>query len=139
MNRHRHERIEAMNLTLYCYLAQAVTPPDLKEVANAAKWKPFMSRETALMLGVIGAISLAFFIWAFFIRKRRSTDPHRRVIEPGATAEDGAPARENRGRHGGHRHRRHHRRSSQKLHRNPTLQETGGLPPLRPEDQPPVV
>jgi hypothetical protein len=35
----------------------------------------------------------------------------------------------------GHHHRRHHRREHRQ--RNPTLAETGGLPPIRSEIQPP--
>jgi hypothetical protein len=34
-----------------------------------------------------------------------------------------------------HRHKHHRRRSQRKL--NPTLAQTGGLPPIRKEDKPP--
>jgi len=34
-----------------------------------------------------------------------------------------------------HKHHHHHRRSQRKL--NPTLAQTGGLPPIRKEDKPP--
>jgi hypothetical protein len=121
-----------MNLNLWCYLAQVGTQPVTKGLDKGTRWDPPISREAALILGLSVALGLALFVWAFFFRKRRSNEPHRRVLEAGPMSEEGAPMREERSHHG---HRRHRHRRTSHTHRNPTLQETGGLPLPRPDDQ----
>ena len=98
-----------------------------------------MSNEHTLLLGVIFAVVAGLFVWAFVFRKRRPSSGHRDVLEPGSTTDDGKPVAQPRQHH---RHRRQHRRRHRRSwhnHSNPSLQETGGLPPQRPEDQAPVV
>ena len=123
-----------MNQTFKCYLAQGGGAPPLGELSRSGKLKSPLGTETMMILGLGLGLGLALFAWAFFFRKRRPNDPHRQVIEAGSMKNDGAPAQ---GGHHGHRRHRHRRRQSSHSHRNPTLQETGGLPPLRPEDQAP--
>lgn len=84
-------------------------------------------KEILLIVGIAFVLSAALFIWAAFWRKRRRTSSrHHGNAHPGG---EPSPAEHKR-------HRRRRRKSSHpdKRPRNPTLAETGGLPPLRPED-----
>jgi hypothetical protein len=129
-----------MHLKTYCYLAQGGgTGPTVNELTGGARIKSPFHTETVLILGLAVLVGLSFFAWAFFFRKRRPADPHRQVIEAGSTDDQGEPTKGDRHHHHGHRRRHHRHRHTSHTHRNPTLQETGGLPPLRPEDQPPPV
>jgi hypothetical protein len=80
-----------------------------------------------IAIGVIAALALA---WAIFIRKRENDRPSRYSYprltgsgKTGSASEEGSKGQRRRKR------RRRHRR-------NPTLAETGGLPPLRNEGMP---
>ena len=86
-----------------------------------------------LLFGAVGIVTLLILGWAIFIRKRPDEGSRRYSY----------PSRETRGNdkagettaEGGRRKRRRKRRS-----RNPTLAETGGLPPIRSDgyfDNPP--
>jgi hypothetical protein len=125
-----------MNLKLTLYLAQGAAVAAPEEMVKTTKWGWMGSGETMLVVGLATVLGLGLFAWAFFFRKRRPSDPHRRVIEAGATAGDGTPASDPSPNHR-HRRRHHRHRRSSHTHRNPTLQETGGLPAPRPDDQPP--
>ncbi len=93
-----------------------------------------------IVIGAIGCVTLLILFWAMFFRKngrrrRHHSHHHRHEQEPAPVA---APAVANNldappppERHHRRRHRRHRHRS-----RNPTLAETGGLPPIRSEGQP---
>jgi hypothetical protein len=113
--------MKSLNNPLFCFLAQGRgTLPNVPPRPNGATLQSWLSPEVLAVLGVIAALALGLFVWAFFIRRRKPTDPGARAIEGGlAPAEDANPSRSPHG------------------HRNPTLQETGGLPPSRPEDEPP--
>jgi len=127
-----------MNLMSSFYLAQGTgARPPADFYKTAGRPGGFFTGETILILGLVLLLGAAAFAWALFLRKRRPHDSRRRVIEAGSTADDGAPVQ---GEHRHHRHgqRRRRHRSSRHTHRNPTLQETGGLPAPRPEDQPPA-
>ena len=96
------------------------------------------TREKVLIFGAIGVVTLLILIWAVFFRKgpRPSGDHrqwHQHSSKPAQAAQaaaggEASPPSEKRRRrrHSG----RHHRQ------RNPTLAETGGLPPIRPEGPP---
>ena len=85
--------------------------------------------EIFALLGVILLIVIGLFIWAAFIRKtkrrkRKYREPegnYRERLEENATGIK--TYLEKRRKHRRHKHHRH----------NPTLSETGGLPPRRPE------
>jgi hypothetical protein len=84
-------------------------------------------KEILLIIGIAFVLSAALFIWAAFWRKRRrASSRHHGNAHPGG---ESLPAEHKR-------HRRRRRKSSHpdKRPRNPTLAETGGLPPPRPED-----
>jgi hypothetical protein len=90
-------------------------------------------RNQLLLVLLLGALSLGLLIWAAFYRKSKQRRRHRH--RPHAWQVDPTETRSDRRRR--HRERRRHSEHP-KLPMNPTLAETGGLPPRRPEDQPPV-
>lgn len=132
--------MKSIHSLLFCFLAQGQVPnPMLPDKPRGASVSSVMSREVMAVLGIILALALVLFIWAFFIRKRKPVDPHLRAIEPGPTLPEPAESSGGAHRHRHHRRHRHRHRKRDGSHsqRNPTLQETGGLPPYRPDDAPP--
>lgn len=122
---------------LVCLLAQA----DFVREAPRATPLPKLSSssfgsEVAGILSIALVLAAALFCWAFFLRKRQHPDPHVRTLQEGSVFS---------GNSSGHQpHRHHSRRRRRRRHhphhegtpgpRNPTLHETGGLPPVRSED-----
>jgi hypothetical protein len=118
--------------TIAIFLAQAVP-------ADGFSWESM--RERLIIFGAIGLVTLVLLLWAVLLRKkRRRRHSHHHwhhhtptpVDVPVApqNADAPAPPEKRRRRHSRHRHRP----------RNPTLAETGGLPPVRveipPKDEP---
>lgn len=102
----------------------------MKEAAKNAHWRP-LGMELPVLVGVLLGIASLLFIWAFFLRKRPkhargSLVMHRAAHAPESLGPDA-------------RRRRRKRRPEHPDNwgRNPTLGETGGLPPARPEDTAP--
>jgi hypothetical protein len=95
------------------------------------------TRGILLVFCSIGLITLMALVWVTFFRKRgRRRRKHHHAQESPSLDEileipkdEGAPSPPKKRRHR-RRSGRHHRP------RNPTLAETGGLPPVRPEDAP---
>jgi FtsZ-interacting cell division protein ZipA len=94
-------------------------------------------RERLIIFGAIGLVTLLVLLWAAFIRskrRRRHSHHHRHhhaqkpTEVPAASQNEDvpAPSEKRRRRHSHHGHRP----------RNPTLAETGGLPPIRQENPP---
>ena len=84
----------------------------------------------AISIGV--AIGTALFIWAYLrFRKKPEVilpgDSPREKPVPAADDDTGGPERR--------RKRKKRRRRREHRPRNPSLQQTGGLPPPRPEDE----
>jgi hypothetical protein len=82
-------------------------------------------RDALLIFGAGVALTLLLFLWAYLTRKK-----HRR-------SQFGSPIlvkADKHGHPGKHRVRRRRRGHPANLPRNPTLGETGGLPPVRPEE-----
>jgi hypothetical protein len=105
-------------------------------------------RQTLILLGALGAVAIGVWIvvWVFFFRTpRRHHHRHRhghhhgghheRESSPGPAGEAAATDGEDEPSHG-RRKRRHRRREHRPL--NPTLAETGGLPPVRTGDPPEI-
>ena len=92
-------------------------------------------REGVTIFGALGLVTLLMLLWAIFLRRRRRRHhrhdyplPERRQTAACPAGQTGNSAAIESPRHRGwHRPRRPHRP------RNPTLAETGGLPPIRPE------
>jgi len=93
------------------------------------------TREWVILLGALALVILTAVVWAAFFRRRRRRHHHHHrsagAPEPTSVAAV-APAR---GPNSAPRRRRRRRRRDHRP-RNPTLAETGGLPPLR-ADPPP--
>ena len=101
---------------------------------GAARMSPAM-KEWLIILGAVIVVSLMALGWAVMFRRkrrraaRRADRQRRRESFNKNAASDVTDQNKHRSKHG--RRRRHHRP------RNPTLAETGGLPPVR-EDQSPT-
>ncbi len=85
-------------------------------------------RDAFLILGAAMVVGLVLFLWVYMTRKDRR---HRTEYNDHAFMETNGSRR--------HRHRRRRRRHREEerpedVRRNPTLQETGGLPPIRPDE-----
>jgi hypothetical protein len=90
-------------------------------------------RDGLIVTGAILLVAAGLILWAVAVRKRhrRHSAPHR----PHYSHHSGVQSAEEEGdesRHSSHSRRRRRRRREH-LPRNPTLAETGGLPPKRSE------
>ena len=112
---------------------------DLSTIMRPWRLLSPVARQGLLLFGAMASTALLALAWAAFLRRKH----HRRhkhhhghwqssqatetpVDSTDADAPSGSGKRRRRRRHSG----RHHRP------RNPTLAETGGLPPIRPEEPP---
>jgi len=100
----------------------------LREAAKPQAHKLFGADVTIILGGVLGLIAILFF-WAFFIRKRPKQV--RGALVP---ARPEKQAREAFGSSGRRKRRKRRPDHPDNWGRNPTLGETGGLPPARPEE-----
>jgi hypothetical protein len=99
------------------------------EVQELLKKSSPAKYEFGLLFTSLGLVTLLVLVWAIFIRKQKGESSRRysyhrsreEVSKSAAPAAPTAPQTRHRKR------RRRHRR------RNPTLAETGGLPPVRTE------
>lgn len=89
-----------------------------------------ISPEIIILLVAIGVIVLLIVVWAVFFR--RSPD-ELGGWGPGRSSHSYKPQEETGGS-GSRRHRKWRRRRREHRPRNPTLSETGGLPPARSDD-----
>lgn len=103
-------------------------------------------REILLVLLCLGALSFGLLLWVAFVRKRKrrsSGHSHRshqgsKTTAAGETPVAGeTPAAGEQGSEPRRRRHRHRRRRSSNYPHNPTLAQTGGLPPIR-RDEPPT-
>ncbi len=106
----------------------------LAQAANGPTPGPLrLPREVLLLLGAVLLLVLVFVVWAMFIRKRKKDlsdwrlQKHHHHSPPENSANEGS---------GEPHHRRRRRRRREHRPRNPTLAETGGLPPIRHEPPP---
>jgi hypothetical protein len=91
---------------------------------HVCTWPDIFSHDKLTVVGAIGVVLLPVVVWAVFIRKRRRRRSHR------SYPANSAPLRSSRSEGSGeHKHSRRRRRHHSP--RNPTLAETGGLPPVR--------
>jgi len=98
-------------------------------------WKKLQpgTREGLMVLATMVLLISVLLIWAVFLRKRRRRQhyhyPHQ---ANGSSQVAGDPEG------GSSKHRKRRRRHRDHRPRNPTLAETGGLPPIRPDGPPPM-
>ncbi len=97
-------------------------------LGNPFRWFTSTTMEIVVVCGALWLVSMALVIWVLFFRSKRHHHlhqhhhGHKRPVQPEGEAEADSS----------HRHRRRRRRRE---HRpmNPTLAQTGGLPPVRSE------
>ena len=117
------------------WLAEA-GPEEL--LASRKAWLADAQHKFFAIFGALGLIILLVLYWAIAIRKprRRHHRHHHRHhsrhwgLNPDAPVEEEDEAEEKGGE------QRHRRRRREHRPRNPTLAETGGLPPIRAEKPP---
>jgi len=118
----------------FCPLLAAANPLDNNPLPDAQPSHLFGLRlhDLLLILGVAVALGLVLFLWVYLTHKGRRHSSHA-LSKPIYRAEkqptDAASGKKMR-------MRRKRRRHPDNLPRNPTLGETGGLPPVRPDEPP---
>ncbi|HWN97055.1 MAG TPA: hypothetical protein VNT99_18640 [Methylomirabilota bacterium] len=106
-----------------------------RQVKEAAQGGRFDTRDALMAISISVAIGVLLFVWAYFRyrkkedgtrddRKQRHMVSKQETVEPGSEGDE--PER---------RRRRKRRRRRDHRPRNPSLQQTGGLPPTRPDDE----
>jgi len=125
-----------MNGTM-CFFAQAVLPLDNVSSHGMST----LLREVMIVTAAAAGVTLLVVLWAVYFRRKRRHHSHHHHhhhhsgqdrasgMTPTQTATEAEPAS------GSHRRRRRRWRRDHRP-RNPTLAETGGLPPVR-RDSPP--
>jgi len=124
----------------FCFLAQLDGLNPLNPTAPVGKTTGLVFMDIMVILATGLALGLILLLWArYYVRskKRRQHRHHERRSDPLPVAhavEDGEDGEGRRVRRRRRRHRRDHRP------RNPTLAETGGLPPSKagPTSNPPL-
>jgi hypothetical protein len=93
-----------------------------------AKLTP-QTKERLVVFGAIGLVIVGTLLWALFSRRSRRRNGRReeRRHHRGSTAKGPSETKQ-------HVQKRQRRRRRDRRPRNPTLAETGGLPPVRSEN-----
>ncbi|HTL55510.1 MAG TPA: hypothetical protein VL361_07510 [Candidatus Limnocylindrales bacterium] len=118
--------------TIHPFLAQDTLPIDVV----SAPWQKMdaTTRDILIILGAVALVTLVVLLWAVAFRSKRRRrhhhhhhhHSHSHTETTAETSPESEPVEES----GSRRKRRRHRRREHRP-RNPTLAETGGLPPLR--------
>ena len=115
-------------LNFLTLLAQSSGLDDVIRPEQPSRTSAFTLQDGLTVLGIVAGLALILFVWVYFTRRKP-----RRYLETGAKAiyraEKGSSDSPRRGKV--RKRRRGHR---DHLPRNPTLGETGGLPPVRSEE-----
>lgn len=107
------------------WLAAAMDPVDIHG-SHADHTLGAQVHQILLVAGVLLGLGALLFLAVYLAKGKRRHGP----------LPQGNAHGRRRHRHGHHPPHRHRRRRQEHRPRNPTLAETGGLPPLRPEDPP---
>ena len=91
-------------------------------------------RDSLIVVGAAVGVAILLFVWAVYFRKPRKHTPGRNVAESRSSGKAELVKTEVVEGSSGRRKSRYRRRRREHRSRNPTLAETGGLPPERPED-----
>jgi type VI protein secretion system component VasK len=105
---------------------------EIEDVINNWNRMDTTTRDAILVFGALTVVTLIIVVWAAFIRKkpREHSSQHHHRHRPATQSE--AVSQETAEEPGRERRRRRRRRREHRP-RNPTLAETGGLPPVKPE------
>lgn len=104
-------------------------------------WMGLTLKELLILLGAVGLVTLLLVLWAVYIRKapRRHSHNHhhhRHHSEDQDNTSNVTQDPETEGNSEPRYRRKRRRRRREHRPRNPTLAETGGLPPIRSERPP---
>lgn len=124
-------------LKLQLLLAAAAVDPTTELPASAQTSNAFGGtlREMLLIIGTAAVLALTLFLYVYITRRDRRIH----TSSTGSRAIYRHDKRKPREEDDGHRKMRKKRRRSEEFsNRNPTLGETGGLPPLRDEPAEPA-
>jgi hypothetical protein len=115
------------------FFAQDILPTDV--IPGAWRWMGLTFKELLLLLGAVGFVTLLVVLWAVYLRKRPRQHQHHHHHHHSHSSPAALSSSENGEPDPGEekRYRRKRRRRREHRPRNPTLAETGGLPPLRAE------
>lgn len=116
------------------FLAQDLTPTDV--LPGSGRWMGLTLKELTLVFGAVGLVTLLVFIWAVYFRKRPHSHSHQHHHSHSSDEASVSSVDTESETSGERRYRRKRRRRREHRPRNPTLAETGGLPPLRSEPPP---
>jgi hypothetical protein len=123
-----------------CLLAQLEGLNPLYPTAPVTKSTGLLFMDIMVIIATGLALGLVLLLWArYYVRQnRRRHDHHERRADPRPAAPNRPEADEEPQLRGRRRRKRRHRRDH--LPRNPTLAETGGLPPpkIEPTSHPPL-
>ncbi len=117
-------------ITVVSFLAQLDGLNPLGPMPPVTKTTGLVFRDIVLIGAAVLALSVVLLFWARrYVRHGRR---HRHEHRDSALPDERPPTHHHR-----HRHRHHRRHHSQPAGgRNPTLAETGGLPPVRSQSSP---
>lgn len=103
------------------------TEIDLLKNSGTSSGPKLFGTDVTIILAVSLGLAALLFFWAFFLRKKPTHARGSLVVE--RTEKNGRSSSGSSSRK-----RRRRRSESEGWGRNPTLSETGGLPPPRPEE-----
>jgi hypothetical protein len=120
-------------------LAQLEGLNPLNPTAPVGRSAGLVFKDMLVIVGTGLVLALLLILWARHYEKKRQRRHHHHHLEPAAATPVTAPEAEDEDEEeedgaqldGRHRRRRRHRRDHRP--RNPTLAQTGGLPPAKPE------
>jgi hypothetical protein len=101
--------------------------PNLPDLLQGSRSGPGSGGTVAVVLMSILGVVLVVVLWAVFVRKPARANERGRLVPSSGSGTDESTA------DGGRRRRRRRERRG----RNPTLSQTGGLPPLKNDDSRP--
>ena len=114
-------------------LAQLEGLNPLGPMPPVSKTTGLVFRDMALIGAAVLGLSLLLILWARRYARRSKRHRHEHRSESRPVGDEESSTRH----HHRHRHRRRRRRHSPaERGSNPTLAETGGLPPIRPQSSP---
>jgi hypothetical protein len=113
---------------------------DLSAILRPWRLLSPIAREGLLIFGAMASVTLLAMAWALFLRRKRHhrhRHHHHGHHDSSELAEISLAPNEADATAGPEKRRRRRRRSGRHHRpRNPTLAETGGLPPIRPPEPP---
>jgi len=127
-------RSTALSACLAAACAQTLfSGPPISSGTSGWSRVPGLTNDMFVVLATGGILLILLLVWARFLRKKPHAHPSsaQSSAPEFAEGEGGQPSHAHHHRHRRRRRRREHRS------RNPTLAETGGLPPPRSESQAP--